>query len=644
MGIIANIDVARPRKSVADIGHLAQRAKPAAHSVLCPSIAFLARHGLARRTLEAASRAALLNQSSGLAEMLASGTITQAAYYATLAQELNVTFVNRDDVTRFLGSGAGERVAPNAFHAFARLRSGRVVMLAAPGASDAAKLLQRNKKRGLPDRLAICAPNTLRKLAVEHGQSALLQNAVDDLSLNAPHLSVRSGPSFVQGIFATLFVLGAVAAFALKPTLTTMLAHMALATFFFGCVILRFLAWYDFRGRPLRPLPPTNPGSLPTYTIIVGLHDEATVVPSLVAGMRRLKWPRSKLQVLFACEADDAATIDALRGQSLEPWFEIIQVPPSEPRTKPKALNYALQFARGAYVTIYDAEDQPHPEQLLEAHAAFSKVDDTVACLQAPLVTSNPADNHITALFHLEYAGLFNGLMPWFDRAGAPILLGGTSNHFRTDILRKVGAWDPFNVTEDADLGLRLWRLGYRTKMIARPTYEAAPRRAGVWLRQRTRWFKGWLQTTFVHSRKPVAFLQSMSTKAMLVTTLFLVGTIVSALLHPFFLASAIWSLVGLLSHDGPTTARQVTAWVDWSTVVLSYAAFGALCWRSTALNARASVWLSLLLIPIYWLGFSLAAWRAVWQLLTNPFLWEKTPHTHEDDEEPSHLPLSAHA
>jgi cellulose synthase/poly-beta-1,6-N-acetylglucosamine synthase-like glycosyltransferase len=250
--------------------------------------------------------------------------------------------------------------------------------------------------------------------------------------------------------------------------------------------------------------------NLPIYSVLVALYREKEVVQQLANALLRLDWPTSRLDIKLVCEAEDRETIAALQALDLPPHFEIVEVPDRPPRTKPKALNYALAGARGDFVVIYDAEDRPHPRQLLEAYRHFSEAPDDVVCLQAPLIISNAADSWLAGLFALEYAGLFRRLLPFLGTRQQPMPLGGTSNHFRADILRAVGAWDPYNVTEDADLGLRLYRFGYRAETLTRYTVEDAPTERSVWLGQRTRWFKGWMQTWLVLMRHPILLTREL--------------------------------------------------------------------------------------------------------------------------------------
>ena len=218
-----------------------------------------------------------------------------------------------------------------------------------------------------------------------------------------------------------------------------------------------------------------------------------------------MNYPLEKLDIKLVLEPNDHETQQALARLQLGPPFEIVIAPNYGPRTKPKALNAALPFVRGKFVAVFDAEDRPERDQLRMALEAFTEADESLACVQARLTIDNTADSWLTRIFTAEYAGLFDVFLPGLASWRLPLPLGGSSNHFRTDVLRRIGAWDPYNVTEDADLGMRLARFGYRTEVINSTTYEEAPGRVGPWLRQRTRWFKGWMQTWLVHMRSPRA-------------------------------------------------------------------------------------------------------------------------------------------
>lgn len=325
-------------------------------------------------------------------------------------------------------------------------------------------------------------------------------------------------------------------------------------------------------------------------------------------------------------EADDIATKRALDRLDLGPPFEIITVPAIGPRTKPKALNMALPLARGAYTVVYDAEDVPEPDQLRRAVAAFKSSDNRLACLQASLTIDNTADNWLVRMFTANYAGQFDVLLPGLAALKLPFPLGGSSNHFRTSALRKVGGWDPYNVTEDADLGVRLHRLGYGVAALPSATYEEAPARLGPWLKQRTRWYKGWMQTWCVHMRQPFRLFRELGLKGTIAFQLLLACNVLAALVHPFFMTALCYDLVAQPPFDA-VRAMGLEAPIFIVTLLAGYASMIAL--DLAGLQRRKLLqhaWV-LLLTPLYWFLLSLAAWRALCQIIYDPQCWEKTEH-----------------
>lgn len=362
---------------------------------------------------------------------------------------------------------------------------------------------------------------------------------------------------------------------------------------------------------------------LPTVTILAPLYREAHALPGLTKAIKSLDYPSEKLDVKLLLEEGDNETLKEARRIGLEDLFDIIIVPNSEPQTKPKACNYGLSSAVGDLVVIYDAEDEPEPRQLREAAALFSMSDDALACVQARLNYYNSDDNWLTRLFTLEYCLWFDHFLPALDRLGAPIPLGGTSNIFRTEILAEIGGWDPYNVTEDADLGFRLARRGYRTTVINSTTYEEANCNVGNWMRQRSRWMKGFMQTWIVSRRK--ANIGRIDWRSFLSIDLFVGGAVFAALANPILLA--------LLMAEKLSGMDSLGALPDWvGAANLGALAFGNL--SLIALSALAPVRRNLtqlcpaaLLMPIYWLMMSAAAWRGLFQLLSMPSFWEKTEH-----------------
>jgi len=306
----------------------------------------------------------------------------------------------------------------------------------------------------------------------------------------------------------------------------------------------------------------------------------------------------------------------------------VIPVPTEGPRTKPKALNVALPFARGTFTVIYAPEDRPEGNQLRRALRAFRAGGGDLACVQARLCIDNSADSWLARLFTAEYAGQFDVFLPGLAALRLPLPLGGSSNHFYTATLREVGGWDPYNVTEDADLGMRLARFGYRSSLIGSTTYEEAPAQFGPWLRQRTRWFKGWMQTWLVHMRRPGRLLRDLGLPGFLTFQLIVGGNALAALVHPLFLGALIYSVAsGAPLWRGGSTTAVILAAIYGASVVIGYLTSAFLGWLGLLRRGLlSSAWI-LLLTPVHWLLLSLAAWRALYQLVVAPYIWEKTEH-----------------
>ena len=329
------------------------------------------------------------------------------------------------------------------------------------------------------------------------------------------------------------------------------------------------------------------------------------------------------------CPLDDDRLIEAAAAGLLPfatAWAEIIIAPPIGPRTKPKALNVALPFARGAYTVVYDAEDKPEPDQLRRALDAFRKGGNRLACVQASLTIDNTADNWLAGMFTANYAGQFDVFLRGLAALQLPFPLGGSSNHFRTAVLRKAGGWDSYNVTEDADLGIRLYRLGYRATAIASTTYEEAPARFVPWLKQRSRWYKGWMQTWFVHMRRPGRLFRELTPAGAIAFQIFFAANVLAALIHPLFMAGLGFTLYALPT-PWANTVMENAAPIFVTSLLSGYAStivLDVIGLRRRGLLGQAWV---LMLTPLHWLLLSVAAWRALFQLIYDPQRWEKTEH-----------------
>lgn len=370
--------------------------------------------------------------------------------------------------------------------------------------------------------------------------------------------------------------------------------------------------------------PPQPDEVLPRYSILVPLRDEANMVPQLAAALDALDYPASKLEVLFLVEQRSARTVEAVTSILSDPRFELVVIPDAAPRTKPKALDYALPLVSGTYVVVYDAEDIPARDQLRRAAARFAAQTD-VECLQAALAIDNDAENWLTALFAGEYAGLFGLLLPFLAHHRLPLPLGGTSNHFRLSALQRVGGWDAFNVTEDADLGLRLARLTMRIGTLSSDTREEAPVRLGPWMRQRTRWIKGWMQTMIVHDRHAGELLAQLGWRNMLFVQLHMGSLIISALVHAAFVCGflARWAITG----RPPEWRGDLWDLAFLAVFIMGYGAAFALALLGLKRQGRLDLAAYQVLLPVYWLLHAAAAIRAAVELVGHPYLWNKTQH-----------------
>ncbi len=367
---------------------------------------------------------------------------------------------------------------------------------------------------------------------------------------------------------------------------------------------------------------------MPVYSILVPVFHEAAVVASIMRSFLRLDYPREKLDVLILLEEDDVETIQAARAAEPPRWMRLIIVPAGEPRTKPRACNVGLLLCRGEYVVIYDAEDRPEPDQLRKALVSFrhdSGRQGQLACVQASLNFYNPDYNLLTRMFAIEYAQWFDFMLVGLAGTRMPLPLGGTSNHFKRSALVEVGGWDPYNVTEDADLGIRLAASGYRVDVIDSTTWEEATPQLMPWIRQRTRWIKGYLVTAAVNLRRPARWLRHNGGRAAVTMAGLIVGTPANFLLYPVTLAFTLcaWLLGPLvqirLPHDLLVLGLTNLVVMNVLMIITS----GIAAWRRY--NWRIGIFA--IFLPVYWLLHAAAAWRAAYQLIFDPHRWEKTPH-----------------
>ena len=502
-------------------------------------------------------------------------------------------------------------------------------MVVATADTDASNLARLSGRFGAGIRIwPVTRAEVLRVLEARFAE-ALLDAATFTLERRYPEFSARSvitaGQAVAFGLVAALTAL----AFCVAPAVANWVLTIALSLAFIANALFRILlVWIGAMKpqNPAMPLSSADASHLPRYSVIVPLHKEANVVTGLIRALRALDYPPDRLEVALVLEADDRETIAAVEAEPFDPRFFVLHVPPGSPRTKPKAANYALGFVRGEFTVIYDAEDRPEQDQLLKAVAAFRSLPQTVACLQARLNFYNARENWLTRMFALDYALWFDFLLPGLDKYCIPMPLGGTSNHFRTEALRAIAGWDPCNVTEDADIGIRLAQLGLRVTTLDSTTFEEATVTLGIWLRQRSRWMKGYMQTWLVHMRTPLRLLRQSGPRGFFGFQLFVGGTFLTALLNPVLWC--IWLLTSVRADAATWNfAIQPFAVASLASVVVGNALFVYLAilgpWRRG--------WLDLspygLGAPIYWALISAASYRGLWQLVTRPRHWDKTRH-----------------
>ncbi|HJP64160.1 MAG TPA: glycosyltransferase family 2 protein [Mucilaginibacter sp.] len=446
---------------------------------------------------------------------------------------------------------------------------------------------------------------------------------------NSSALTTFTGP---QLVFFFLLVGGFAAGVVLNFKMVMITVNIAISLFFLVAIIFKlFLSLVGsrfelFQAVTKEELKHLNDDDLPVYTILLPVYKEDKLIKKLIWNLQSIDYPREKLDVKLLIEEDDDKTLNAVRNLDFPAIFEVIIVPFHMPKTKPKACNYGLHFARGKYLTIYDAEDIPDTDQLKKVVALFNKLPDHYICIQSALNYFNRNENFLTRMFTLEYSFWFDYMLPGLDTLDIPIPLGGTSNHFKIDALVELGAWDPFNVTEDADLGVRAYAKGYKVAIVNSTTYEEANNEPINWVRQRSRWIKGYMQTYLVHMRNPVRLIKKIGWRGFLGFNFFVGATPLTFLIYPIllviFLAYVIFNIssIKLLFPDWVLFISIFNLMVG--NILMIYV-------NMMAVFKRRFYELILFAIanPIYWLMHSAAAYKGLYQLVVKPFYWEKTNH-----------------
>ncbi|WP_441228423.1 glycosyltransferase [Tardiphaga sp. 20_F10_N6_6] len=428
------------------------------------------------------------------------GVISEEKYVAHLARHLSIDFDDLSTVGRAHCPLADADLPEIAEFGILPVQEGDTLnWIVTPRAFTARRLTRFSATYpSLIARIRLTTRRHLHQYLTEQTGDALSDIAAEGLLQTRPAMSAKSIIGWRRGLQPAILLLVCAVLALLYPTLAMDLIGGLAAIWFLAFSLLR-LTCVLVPPQPEQRFPPLRDDQLPIYSVVVALYREETSVPGLLRYLQRLDYPSEKLDIILVLEPDDLRTRAAVARARPGPQVQVLIAQATGPKTKPKALNVALPFVRGSFLTVFDAEDDPDPGQLRAALGMFRQHNDDVACVQAGLHFDNLTHSLLSRMAAVEYAGLFAVFLPGLVALGMPLPLGGTSNHFRTDTLRRIGGWDAYNVTEDADLGIRLARLGYRSVTIPSVTLEEAPIAFGAWLRQRSRWMKGWMHPQSSH-------------------------------------------------------------------------------------------------------------------------------------------------
>ncbi|MBL4806122.1 MAG: glycosyltransferase [Rhodobacteraceae bacterium] len=419
-------------------------------------------------------------------------------------------------------------------------------------------------------------------------------------------------------IFAPMFGFFAIFFWALASNIaTTILRASALVSFFFSkSKTIKELTdtprLSDFRKRP-------------KVTVLLPLFREDKVLKSLLTSLNRITYPKELLEVKILLEEEDQITAKALAKCHLPRWADIITIPKDTLQTKPRAMNYALPFCKGEIIGIYDAEDRPEPDQIDKVVCHLMTAPTDVGSVQCYLDYYNSSSNWMSRCFTIEYASWFRVIMRGLQKIGAPLPLGGTSVFVRRNVLEEVGAWDAHNVTEDADLGMRMARFGYRCEVVDSTTWEEANNHPIAWIKQRSRWLKGFAMTWATHMRNPLQLWRDLGPVGFFGFQAVLLGTVTAYLTAPVFWV--IWT--GYMGVDW-AFFEVLPAWF-WSATFIALIAGEAVMITiaivAMLLKRRLGLIPFIFTLSLYWPLGTIAAFKALWELFFAPFYWDKTDH-----------------
>ena len=496
-------------------------------------------------------------------------------------------------------------------------QSGGVTLICTPYPEVFARHLSRLTRLFGRVVMVVCEAQALTDAILRHRGARLAQMA--EVRVPAGESCRFYSPTGLIAIIVLAALLGVPLTIAAPSALIDAAALWAIVTLVLS-VGLKALA----TGLTLAPRPPAPPSTaiarLPVVSVMVAMYHEADIAPRLVRRLGRLSYPSDLLDIVLVVEEEDEVTRSALAAAALPPWMRIVVVPDGQIRTKPRALNFALDHCRGSLIGIYDAEDAPEADQINRIVERFHNRDQRVACLQGRLDFYNPHKNWLSRCFTMEYASWFRVILPGLERMGLPVPLGGTTLFFRRAAIESLGGWDAHNVTEDADLGVRLYRHGFRTEVIDTTTYEEANCRALPWVKQRSRWIKGYMMTWATHMRHPRELYRQLGPKGFFGFQVLFLGS-----LSQFLLLPVLWSF--WLVHFGLTAPLGAGGTGLFSLFILAELVNLTVGFLGLRRSGHRMNPLWLLTLPLYYPLATLAAYKAGWELITAPFYWDKTAH-----------------
>jgi cellulose synthase/poly-beta-1,6-N-acetylglucosamine synthase-like glycosyltransferase len=563
--------------------------------------------------------------------LIQQGVIDENAYLRRLGFDTGIAIETFAGIDRSDSPLRDHQIAQAAkFGLIPLRRDGRLIWTLAPRRLAARTLCRLvDKHPDLAGRIRLTSSARLDQFLLHQADNVLGRAAADGLGRRFPLMSAAPAaierPRWRRHLQRFKGPCGIAALMLLPPIVALDAWSVALALWFLAFIGLRF--WGSFTPRLPQPKLQRLPDhQLPVYTVIAALYREAKSVASLMQAIDAFDYPREKLQVILMLEPNDLATRAAVARLGPMPHLQVLIAPATGPQTKPKALNCALPFVCGSFTAVFDAEDRPDPGQLRAALDAFRNHAADVACAQASLCIHNE-DSWLSRMFAAEYAGQFDVFLPGLAAMRMPLPLGGSSNHFRTAKLREVGGWDAWNVTEDADLGFRLARFGYRSVTFDSTTNEEAPIRFKAWLGQRSRWMKGWMQTWGVHMREPRRLWREAGPRGFLALNIIVGGNVLTALAYPILVVEfAAYLIKGADGTPGGFFTGSLAP-LHIATIAAGFASTVLIGLMGLARRGRLHSGWVLAATPFYWGCLSIAAWRALWQLWRDPYRWEKTEH-----------------